>query len=331
MEAISTAAERAASLTHQLLAFSRQQVLQPRVIDLNAAVTETKKMLTRMIGEDIEIVAKLDPELGNVKADPGQIHQVVMNLGVNARDAMPKGGRLLLETRNVDISELDARARDGLRPGAYVMLAARDNGVGMDDEVASHIFEPFFTTKEHSSGTGLGLSTVYGIVKQSGGYVDVTSTPGDGSVFEILLPRVNDRVHAVTKLEGQRKEGTGTILLVEDDEAVRALAHDILSSHGYSILQASDGAMALRLLDEHCDEIGLMITDLVMPHMQGPELASKVAERRPDIKVLFTTGYFAGAPRSAIGAEEHMLKKPFTAATLLAKVDELVDHRLVGQ
>lgn len=325
VEEIAKAAERASSLTQQLLAFSRGQVLEPRVMDLNAAVTETSKLLSRVIGEDIEIVAELDPSLGNVKADPGQIQQVLMNLALNARDAMPHGGKLTLETTNVEIGEADARVREGLAAGAYVSLVVSDDGIGMTEDVVSHVFEPFFTTKGETGGTGLGLSTVYGIVRQSDGYIDVKSEPRAGSAFEIVLPRVDGRVSASVNTSASPGEGAGTILLVEDDAAVRGLAHTILTEHGYQVLEAADGESALRLLGEHGGRVLLVITDLVMPVMGGLELAEAVGAKYPMVKILFTTGYFGGAQRGSLGKGANLLRKPFSASALLEKVGSVLD------
>ena len=323
VEEIAHAANRAASLTQQLLAFSRRQVLNPRVIDLNTAVAETVKMVNRVIGEDIQVKTDLEPSLGAVKADQGQIHQVIMNLSVNARDAMPRGGTLSLATANVDVNEADA-TRPGLEPGAYVRLVVSDDGVGMTGKVAALIFEPFYTTKEVGRGTGLGLSTVYGIVKQSDGFVYVSSQLGKGSSFEIFLPRTDGRPDIDVVPSRTSPPGTGTILLVEDDRSVRDLARDILVEQGYDVLEAHDGQRALEVLQSHDGSIELVITDLVMPRMGGPELAQRVGALRPDAKVLFTTGYFAGTPRPALSGEAELLKKPFSRGALLHRVGDVL-------
>jgi PAS domain S-box-containing protein len=326
LEAISKAADRATSLTHQLLAFSRQQVLQPRVMNLNAAIVETNKMLRRVIGEDIELVSDLEPVLGLIKADPGQIQQVLMNLAVNARDAMVEGGRLSFETRNIVLDEVEAGGREGLLPGAYVQLVVRDSGIGMAGDVLSHIFEPFFTTKEIGRGTGLGLSTVYGIVKQSGGYIYVSSRPGNGTVFEILLPTADGVPIASGEAPAAAAHrGSGTILLVEDEPSVRELVRDILVTHGYQVLDAPDGRSALEKLERRGSEVLLVLTDLVMPAMNGSQLAAHIRERHPQIRVLFTTGYFSGTPAPALENGDHLLKKPFTARELLVKLRDVLD------
>jgi PAS domain S-box-containing protein len=326
LEAISKAAHRATSLTHQLLAFSRQQVLQPRVMNLNAAIVETNRMLRRVIGEDIELVSDLEPALGLIKADPGQIQQVLMNLAVNARDAMVEGGRLAFETRNIELQEAEAGGREGLLPAAYVQLVVRDSGIGMAPDVLAHIFEPFFTTKEVGRGTGLGLSTVYGIVKQSGGYIYVSSKPGSGSVFEILLPKADGVPSASVEASmGPAGRGSGTILLVEDEPSVRELVRDILVTHGYHVLEAADGRGALEMLDRHASEVLLVLTDLVMPAMNGPQLAAHIRQRHPQIRVLFTTGYFSGTPAPALENGDHLLKKPFTPRELLGKLRDVLD------
>jgi len=324
LEVISKAAQRASSLTHQLLAFSRQQVLQPRVMNLNAAIVDTSKMLRRVIGEDIEVVTRLESALSPIKVDPGQIQQVLMNLAVNARDAMTDGGRLSFETNNVFLGEAEAAGREGLLPGIYVQLVVRDTGVGMSPDVLSRVFEPFFTTKEVGRGTGLGLATVYGIVKQSGGYVYVSSVPGQGSIFEILLPRADEIVSAPADpgpIPG--RQGFGTILLVEDEPSVRDLVRDILVEHGYRVVEAPNGRAALEVLEEHRDEVLLVLTDLVMPGMNGRELAAQIKSRYPEIRVLFTTGYFSGTP--ALGSGERLLKKPFSVQELLGKLRDLLD------
>ena len=293
-EEIQEAAKRATALTQQLLAFSRKQVLQPKVLELNAVVTEVEKMLRRLIGEDIELAATLDLALGRVKADPGQIEQIILNLAVNARDAMPQGGRLTLRTANVTLDQAYARQHRGARPGPHVLLAVSDTGVGMDAETQSHIFEPFFTTKDAGKGTGLGLSTVYGIVKQSGGTIWVESAPGRGTTFEIYLPLVekaaaSGELHPA--LPAPPPGGTETILVVEDEMSVRRLAAEFLGSNGYTVLEAQDGGEALQVCEEHRGPIHLLITDVVMPGMSGWELAVRLAGRRPEMKVIYMSGY----------------------------------------
>src|SRR5450755_3218168 len=282
---ISNATERATSLTRQLLAFSRKQMLTPKVLDLSEVVNENLKMLTRMIGEDIDLVMVPGPVLGAVRADPGQIDQVIMNLAVNARDAMPQGGKLTIETANMTLDEEYARFHAPLRPGDYVMVAISDTGAGMDSETQSHIFEPFFTTKG-TKGTGLGLSTVYGIIKQSGGYIWVQSEMGKGTTFKIYLPRVAGTGEAAAQIaipvETQKPEpGTETILLVEDEANLRYLARQYLEKQGYKVIEAADGAVAMQIAVAHDKVIHLLLTDVIMPGMNGRELAQRIAEIRP--------------------------------------------------
>jgi CheY-like chemotaxis protein len=294
-------------------------------MNLNAAIVETNRMLRRVIGEDIEVVTRLEPALLLIKADPGQIQQVLMNLAVNARDAMTNGGRLSFETKNVALDEAEAGGREGLPPGIYVQLVVRDTGVGMAPDVLSRVFEPFFTTKEVGQGTGLGLATVYGVVKQSGGYVYVSSVPGQGSVFELLLPRADEVAGApADPAPTQSRRGFGTILLVEDEPSVRDLVRDILVEHGYRVLEAPNGRAALEVLEEH-REVLLVLTDLVMPGMNGRELAAQIKSRHPEIRVLFTTGYFSGTPTPVLGSGEPLLKKPFSVQELLGKLRDLLD------
>jgi hypothetical protein len=322
-------AERAATLTQQLLAFSRKQVLQPKVLDLNAIVAGTQKMLRRLIGEDVELVTALGPALGCVQADPGQIEQVILNLAVNARDAMPQGGRLALETANVDLDEAFARHHRGARPGPHVMLAVSDTGVGMDADTQAHLFEPFFTTKGVGKGTGLGLATVYGIVKQSDGYIGVTTGPRQGARFEIYLPRVEEVPESSdgSRLASQPLRGQETILLVEDQEEVRDLTRDILQMCGYTVLEARNGAEALQLFEHHGGMIHLLVTDVVMPQMGGRELADRLVSRRPDLKVLYMSGY----TEEAIGSHGVLdpgvafLPKPFSPDALAQKVRDVLD------
>jgi len=326
---IARAGERGTALTRQLLAFSRRQVLEPKVLDLNAIVVDMQGMLRRLIGEDIELVIALAPDAGRVVADQGQIEQVVLNLVVNARDAMPSGGRLTIETADVDMGA--DGAAPAVEPGAYVRLAVRDTGSGMDPETMAHLFEPFFTTKERGSGTGLGLSTVYGIVKQSGGHLRVDSEVGRGSSFEIFLARADGK--AVPSAPGPAeppKPATGeTILLVEDDTLVRELALRILRSHGYRVLAARDGAAALDLCRARTGPIHALVTDVVMPQMSGRELAASVGALLPGVRVLFLSGYstdFAPGPvRSEDGA---FLQKPFTPDDLARKVRAVLDRAL---
>jgi len=326
--AVRKAAEGAAALTHQLLAFSRQQVLQPKVLDVNATVANTEKLLRRLIGEDIQLVAKLGSGLGSVKADPGQIEQVIMNLAVNARDAMPAGGQLTIETANVEMDEAYVRGHPLAQPGRYVMLAVSDTGTGMDEQTKAHIFEPFFTTKELGKGTGLGLATVYGIVKQSGGFIWLYSEPGHGTSFKIYMPRVDESAERATPAAAAPlPRGTETILVVEDAPAVRAVTRQVLERQGYTVLEAPNGGAALVLATKHHGPIHLLLTDVVMPGVNGRQLAEQLARPRPDMMVLFTSGYTDdsvvrhGVLESGIA----YLQKPFTPDGVARKVREVLD------
>ncbi|OLC71948.1 MAG: hypothetical protein AUH78_17120 [Gemmatimonadetes bacterium 13_1_40CM_4_69_8] len=326
--AVRKAAEGAAALTHQLLAFSRQQVLQPKVLDVNATVASTEKLLRRLIGEDIQLVAKLGSGLGSVKADPGQIEQVIMNLAVNARDAMPAGGQLTIETANVEMDEAYVRGHPLAQPGRYVMLAVSDTGTGMDEQTKAHIFEPFFTTKELGKGTGLGLATVYGIVKQSGGFIWLYSEPGHGTSFKIYMPRVDESAERATPAAAAPlPRGTETILVVEDAPAVRAVTRQVLERQGYTVLEAPNGGAALVLATKHHGPIHLLLTDVVMPGVNGRQLAEQLARPRPDMMVLFTSGYTDdsvvrhGVLESGIA----YLQKPFTPDGVARKVREVLD------
>jgi len=319
---------RAANLTRQLLAFSRRQTLQPRILDLNAVVTDMSKMLFRLIREDITMKMVLDPALRLTKADPGQVEQVLMNLVVNARDAMPQGGKLVIETANVELGEAYCRTHADAKPGHYVMLAVSDTGCGMDDSVKARIFEPFFTTKELGQGTGLGLATVYGIVKQSDGHIAVYSEVGKGTTFKIYLPETAAkpaRASHVSKTVVPR--GTETILLVEDEEEVRILAHELLESNGYKVLLAGNGIEALSVCKKRKGKIDMIITDVVMPRMNGPEMAQRASGLCPGIKVLFISGYTDGAVSShgVLSPETNHLQKPFTPGHLARKVREVLD------
>ena len=332
VQEIANAAERATSLTRQLLAFSRKQILAPKVLDLNAIVTENLKMLRRMIGEDIDLGMVAGAEIGTVKADPGQIEQVIMNLAVNARDAMPHGGKLTIETANVTRDEEYARLHAPVTPGEYVMLAISDTGMGMDAETQAQIFEPFFTTKG-LKGTGLGLSTVYGIIKQSGGYIWVYSEPGKGTSFKVYLPRVSATGEAIVaepsvtnaKLEPAQE----TILLVEDESNVRQLARQYLENQGYTVLEAADGAAAIEISNAHPGPIHLLLTDVIMPGMNGRELARRVSALRPETKVLYMSGYTenAIAHNGILDEGIALLQKPFTLTTLRTKVREKLSSR----
>ena len=322
------ASARAAALTRQLLAFSRQQVLQPKIFDLNAVVSEMQAMLERLIGVDVILDTRLHPHLGRARADPGQVEQVVMNLVVNARDAMPDGGRIALSTRNVEMDEAYVRDHLGSRPGPYVLLEVTDNGHGMDAETQAHIFEPFFTTKEKGKGTGLGLATAYGIVKQSGGYIWVQSEPGRGTTFHVFLPRV-DALEETSGPEAAAPAvgGAGeTVLLVEDQEAVRRLTREILEMNGYVVLEAASGKEALRISSEHEAPIRLMVTDVVMPGMSGIELAHRLRALRPEMKILYISGYADDALHGGVlEAGAAFLQKPVKASELERVVRQLLE------
>jgi CheY-like chemotaxis protein len=328
---ISNATERATSLTRQLLAFSRKQMLTPKVLDLNEVVNENLKMLTRMIGEDINLVMVPGPGLGAVRADPGQIDQVIMNLAVNARDAMPQGGKLTIETANVALDENFARTHTPLTPGNYVMLAISDTGVGMDDETQSRIFEPFFTTKG-AKGTGLGLSTVYGIVKQSGGFIFVDSQPRRGTAFRAYFPRVDGAEAAAAAAQDslglpRADRGNETILLVEDESNLRRLARQYLETQGYKILEAEDSAAALQIVDGYMGPIDLLLTDVIMPGMNGRELAVRIAQLLPAVRVLYMSGYTENAVGhdGMLDAGINLLQKPFSLPALKDRVREVLD------
>ena len=323
---IREAARQAAVLTRQLLAFSRKQLLTPRVIDLNALVGEMERLLRRVISEDITLVTELDPALEHVRADPAQLQQVVLNMVVNARDAMPRGGRLTLRTANARSMAAVAGERSVMAPGEYVVLAVSDTGVGMDEKTKSRVFEPFFTTKENGKGTGLGLATVYGIVKQSGGYVWVESAPGRGATFEIYLPRSEEPVGAAPERAVMAvARGRETLLLAEDAGAVRAVTRAILERAGYSILEASTGAEALALARRCTETIHLLVTDVVMPGMSGPALAGELRAVHPEARVLYLSGYAGDELDCGSGLPGRCLPKPFTPEALARKVREVLD------
>jgi len=323
---IQKAGQRAATLTQQLLAFSRKQVLEPKILDLNVVVTDIEKMLRRLIGEDIELKITASPELGMVKADRGQIEQVVLNLAVNARDAMPRGGKLKIETTNAELTEKDAKRHRYVVPGQYVMLQISDTGCGMDEELQSHIFEPFFTTKEKGKGTGLGLATVYGVIKQSGGYIWVESQPGKGTRFSIYLRRVEGSEEEVRETEDsvKRAQGPRTILLAEDEESLRKLTRTALEKIGYTILEAKDAFEAVKLASQTNSVIDLLLTDIVMPGRSGQELAADLAAARPEMKVLFMSGYTDGAiaAHGVLESGISILRKPFTRHQLIQSIEE---------
>ncbi len=329
VERIDHASGRAAALVRQLLAFSRKQVLQPKTIDLNDVVLNLDKLLRRLMDDNIEMIVETDKSIGKVKADPAQIEQVIMNLVVNARDAMPAGGRIVLETCNVDLDGSYADEHMTVKPGNYVMLAVSDTGMGMSQETIAHIFEPFYTTKESGSGTGLGLSTVYGIVKQSGGYIWVYSETGRGSTFKVYLPRVEDAVEQTTASPApalQTQPGWETILLVEDEEAVRDLIRTVLTEHGYDVIPARDPEHAVKLASSYAREIHMLLTDVIMPGMSGRELADNVKLRRPGIRILFMSGYTDNVITTNGMLEKGLafLQKPFSPNTLVQKVREVL-------
>jgi two-component system cell cycle sensor histidine kinase/response regulator CckA len=329
-EEVEKAAQRAVSLTRQLLAFSRQQILTLAVVDLNTLVSDMQKMLPRLIGEDIAIDIDLDPSLGTTKADQGQIEQVVMNLAVNARDAMPNGGKLQIETANRELDEYYCSEHPGAKPGRYIMLAMTDSGAGMTQQTLAHIFEPFFTTKEVGKGTGLGLATVYGIVKQSGGYIWVDSALGFGSSFQIYLPRVEESVSKSTvEAPTDNLRGIETILLVEDADALRKLAHSFLADHGFQVIAASSGEEALRVAELYGHPIDLLVTDVVMPGMNGRALADRLLAKQPKLKVLYISGYTDSfiAGHGVLEAGTFLLHKPFTEEVLIRKVRDVLDGR----
>jgi two-component system, cell cycle sensor histidine kinase and response regulator CckA len=329
-EQIQAAAQRAAGLTRQLLAFSRKQILAPKVLNVNSVVAEMEKMLRRVIGEDIELQTVSTEDLWLVKADRSQVEQVIMNLAVNARDAMPHGGRLTIETANVEFDSAMSKAAAAIAPGKYVMLAVTDNGIGMDEKTKAHIFEPFFTTKEKGKGTGLGLATVYGVVKQSGGYVWVYSEPGHGTTFKIYLPQIAEEapISGQDPVANPRSlpKGSEVILLVEDEAGVRELAREYLETSNYTVLVAEDGHTALELAAMHVGPIHLLMTDVVMPGIGGRELAERMTRLRPGIKVLYMSGYTeqAVSQQGILGDDAVLLQKPFTLATLASKLCEIL-------
>jgi len=327
---IKQAGERAAGLTRQLLAFSRRQVFNPKLIDLNTVVSDSKIMLGRLIGENIDFHAVLGPALNPILADPGLIGQVIMNLAVNARDAMPDGGTLSIITENVELSLEFAREHPEFKPGPYVILAISDTGCGMTEDVKKHLFEPFFTTKGIDKGSGLGLSTVYGIVKQSNGHISVYTEPDHGTTFRIYFPvaqNLND-----TLLSGQHKEavsekGSETILVVEDESGVRELIVDVLMNAGYTVLAAPDGEKAEKLCKKHTGPLHLLVTDMVLPRMSGRDVAQKLAQYRPDAKVLFMSGYTDDVifHSGALDPDMAFIEKPFSPDVFLRKVREVLD------
>ena len=315
--------------TKQLLAFSRKQVMQPKVLDLNGAVTAIEKMLQRVIGEDIELRTVTSASHGYIQADPGQLEQVIMNLVVNARDAMPRGGQITIETANARFADAVPEPLAPMQPGDWVVLTVRDTGFGMDERTRARIFEPFYTTKEPGKGTGLGLSTAYGIVKQSGGFIFVESEPGKGTTFTIYLPQVADPGAQVARAPEpvRAPAGAETILLAEDEAPVRTLAQRCLEGMGYQVLAASRADEALRMVERHVGPIHLLLTDVVMPGGSGPELAERLAPRHPEMRVLYMSGYTDDAivHRGVIAPGIELLEKPFTPATLTRRVRDVLD------
>ena len=329
-EEILKAADRAGALTNQLLAFSRRQIMQPRVISVNAVMTQTQKMLQRLIGEDVQLVLNLGVNVGNIRADPGHVEQAIVNLALNARDAMPLGGRLTIETSNTILDENYARTHMGVKPGDFTMIAVSDNGHGMDAETRRHIFEPFFTTKEKGKGTGLGLATVYGMVKQAGGDIWVYSEPGQGTTFKLYFPHVLEPLSESSGSDGSpdRRSGGETVLVVEDEQAVRDLTVRILQQLGYTILAASGGAEALEICQTHAGHIDLLLTDVVMPNMSGRQLADHIQASRPRTKVLFLSGYTENTVvhHGVLDAGVDFLPKPFSRENLSKKLREVLSR-----
>lgn len=330
-ELIRKAGEQAAALTRQLLAFSRKQILQPKVIDLNELVVEMEKLLRRVIGERFDLQSQPDAKVGRVKADPSQIEQVVLNLGVNARDAMPRGGKLIIRTENVLLDRTAAsQLSASLKAGDYVMLSVTDTGAGMDEETMSHIFEPFFTTKGPGKGTGLGLATVYGIVRQTGGGISVESEPGKGSIFRIYLPQVSAPVDFAKSLPlpVEKSDNFETVMVVEDEEIVRELVCEVLEEQGYNVICASDGVEALGVAAAFDGTIHLLVTDVIMPHMNGHELAVKLSSLRPDMKVLYVSGYSDNdiGDHGVLDPRIELLQKPFTPQTLARKIRDVIQE-----
>jgi CheY-like chemotaxis protein len=323
VHSIQQAADRAATLTRQLLAFSRKQLLELKVVDVNKVIGDMERLLRPLIGENIDLVTRLSPDAGRTRADAGQLEQVIMNLVVNAKDAMPEGGKITVQSSDVTVRQ-NFREHRFIQPGRYVVLSVSDTGHGMDKETQSRIFEPFFTTKEKGKGTGLGLSTVYGIVKQSGGYVFPQSELGAGTTFYIYLPRVDEAPEETTPTKAQESEkgGSETVLLVEDEESVRELVRETLAARGYRVLEAENGESGLRVAEAHGDEIDILITDVVMPGMGGRELAKRLLHLRPHLSVLYLSGYTEDTVlhQGALDPGTAFLQKPFTLQNLARKV-----------
>ncbi|MEO6446028.1 MAG: ATP-binding protein, partial [Gemmatimonadaceae bacterium] len=328
LAAIQHAARRAEDLTRQLLSFARRQVIEPKVLDLNQLTTNVERMLRRLIGEDVELETSLAHAVWRVRADPSQLEQVLVNLAVNGRDAMPNGGRLTIETSNVVLDEGYRERHAAVVPGKYVLLSVSDNGTGIDSAVLPMIFEPFFTTKESGSGTGLGLATCYGIVKQAGGHIWAYSEPGKGATFKIYLPRATGELEDPVQVASPaRVHGSETVLVVEDDDMVRAIALRTLRGQGFQVLEAANGAEALQVAGTHDAPIHLLLTDVVMPRMGGRELAARLGDQRPELRVLFASGYTQNAIVNQGVLEDgiHFLQKPYVPATLASRVREVLD------
>jgi two-component system cell cycle sensor histidine kinase/response regulator CckA len=329
-EEVAKAADRAGALTAQLLAFSRRQVLQPRVFDVNELLNNAQKMLRRLIGEHIDLYLGVSSGASNIRADPGQVEQIVFNLAINARDAMPDGGKLTIETGAVRLDESYSKTHMGVEPGDYIMIAVSDSGHGMDAETRRHIFEPFFTTKGQGKGTGLGLATVYGTVKQSGGDIWVYSEPGQGTTFKIYFPCAADTADPVTHASKPlARQGTETILLVEDEKAVRELVAEMLRQEGYAVLAAADPLEAIEIGGRHPGAIEMLLTDVVMPKMSGRQLAGRLLPLRPDIKVVYLSGYTENAivHHGVLEPDVEFLAKPFSQQALAHKIREVLDRR----
>jgi len=330
LQNIKTAADRAASLVKQLLTFSRQQVAYPRLIDVNALVKNMEDMLQRLVGEDVSITVREAPPLGSIKVDVGQLEQVLMNLVVNARDAISDGGRITIETRNVFLDESYQRQHEPIQPGKYVMLSVSDTGCGMDEKTKAHIFEPFYTTKEASKGTGLGLATVYGIVKQSGGYIWVYSEPGTGTTFKLYFPLVSEAPQVFIKPTEptEIRGGSETILLVEDDKTVRELLVITLGNAGYTVLEAGNAEAALELAANQSVKVDLLVSDIVMPSISGSRLMTLLRLSRPDLKVILISGYAAETParQAPVPHDVTFIEKPFTRDSLLMAIRRILDN-----
>jgi two-component system cell cycle sensor histidine kinase/response regulator CckA len=331
---IGKAVDRAAALTGQLLAFSRKQMMQPRALNPADTVRDMESMLRRLLVGSVDMVTELDPDVGQITVDPAQLQQVVLNLVINARDAMPNGGRLTIRTENVELTEAMCAEHQGMTRGAHVAMSVTDDGVGMSADILTHIFEPFFTTKKLGTGTGLGLSTAYGIVKQSGGYILVDSRPGLGSKFTVYFPRTWEScpIPAPHRAPVAQPPGTATILLVDDEDSVRRMLTQLLERHGYTVLAAQDGVDALAVSDRYTGRIDLLITDIMMPRMHGRDLSKRLQERRPDTRVLFMSGYASDeiVERGLLDARMAFIQKPFEISELMAKARDTLRRSSVG-